>query len=183
MKRVLVAFADGFEEIEALTPVDVLRRLKADVVMAGVGSLAVKGAHGVLVSCDVLIDDVKGDFDCMICPGGMPGSANLAQSWAVNENLAKTAAGGGVIAAICAAPAVVLGPAGFLDGHEAVCYPGMEDAFPSFKFRNERVLVSGKLITAQGPGCAMEFSLAIAEALFGESASRNAAEWLLVRPL
>lgn len=181
MKKVLVVLADGFEEIEALTPIDVLRRAKAEVTVAGVGSSVILGAHGVSVACDCLVDRCRGPFDCVVCPGGMPGASNLASCWEVNEHLIRTAASGGLVAAICAAPAVVLGPAGLLEGHEAVCYPGMEIAFPEFKFGDGRVCVSGNLITSRGPGCAMEFALAIAEYLFGKEIRERLSESLLVR--
>lgn len=181
MKKVLVFLAEGFEEIEALTPIDVLRRAGAEVTVAGVGGLTIRGSHSVSVVCDVAVEDVKGDFDCVICPGGMPGSVNLSASWAVNELTIRTAANGGVVAAICAAPAVVLGPAGLLDGHQAVCFPGMEKAYPEFTFANDRVLVSGNLITARAAGCAMDFALTIVRVLFGQKKNDSLSESLIVR--
>ncbi|MDD2232431.1 MAG: DJ-1/PfpI family protein [Sphaerochaetaceae bacterium] len=181
MKKVLVFLADGFEEVEAMTPIDVLRRLKAEVIVAGVGSLDICSSHGIHVRCDVLDSDVKGSFDCVVLPGGMPGSVNLAASWPVNEKAIQTAAGGGIVAAICAAPAVVLGPAGLLEGHNAVCNPGMESAFPDFKFTDQRVLVSGTIITAQAAGCAMDFSLAIVEALYGKQEMIQMEKHLIAR--
>lgn len=176
MKKVIVFLAEGFEEVEAMTPVDVLRRLGASVTIAGVGSQTVKGAHGVSVVCDEVAGEYTEPFDCVICPGGMPGAVNLASSWPVMQTLARTAAAGNLVCAICAAPAVVLGPAGLLEGHQAVCYPGMEAACPDFGFdREHRVVVSGNLITAKGPGCAEEFAFAIGRALFGPEAAQKAA--------
>lgn len=169
MKKVVVFLADGFEEIEALAPVDLLRRAGAEVVVAGVGGLRIAGAHGVAVLCDEEAERLEGPFDCAVCPGGMPGASNLAASWPVNETLIRTAASGGLVGAICAAPAVVLGPAGLLEGHSAVCYPGMERVFPGFAFGEGRVAVSGNIITARGPDCAVEFSLALVEALCGKA--------------
>lgn len=179
MKKAVVFLADGFEEIEALAPIDLLRRAGAQVVVAGAAGLKAKGAHGVVVLCDAEARSLEGPFDCAVCPGGMPGAANLAASWPVNEILVTTAASGGVVGAICAAPAVVLGPAGLLDGHEAVCYPGMEKAFPDFAFGEERVLVSGNIITGRGPGCAVEFALSLVEALYGEAARATVARGIL----
>ena len=163
--RVLVALAEGFEEIEALTPVDLLRRAGFTVVVAGVGGTEITGTHGITVKAEQLIDDVGTDFAAMVLPGGGLGSKNLADSWAVNEKMLMIANSGGVIAAICAAPAVVLGPAGMLEGHKAVCYPGAETNTPGFAFGTDRVCVDGALITARGVGCAIEFSLAIIEKL------------------
>ncbi len=166
--KVLIVFAEGFEEVEGLTPVDLLRRAGAQVVMAGVGSKEVVGAHGIRIVCDVEISEDTDEYDCMVCPGGMPGSVNLAHSWEVMQRLVKVA-GHGLVCAICAAPAVVLGPAGLLDGHRAVCYPGQEAACPSVQFGTERVVVDGNVITARGAGCAIEFSLGIIEKLFGKT--------------
>lgn len=166
--KVLVVFAEGFEEVEGLTPVDLLRRAGAQVVMAGVGSKEVTSSHGVRITCDVEISEDSNVYDCMICPGGLPGSVNLAHSWDVMQRLIQVSEHG-IVCAICAAPAVVLGPAGLLDGHRAVCYPGQEAACPSVKFGTERVVVDGNIITARGAGCAVEFSLAIIEKLFDKA--------------
>lgn len=163
--RVLVALAEGFEEIEALTPVDILRRAGYSVVIAGVGQTAVTGGHGVTVVCDCTIENAGTEFDAMVLPGGTLGAKNLAASWAVNEKMLLIANSGSVIASICASPAVVLGPAGLLEGHRAVCYPGTEVHVPAFTFGEERVCVDGNLITARGAGCAVEFALAIVEKL------------------
>jgi 4-methyl-5(b-hydroxyethyl)-thiazole monophosphate biosynthesis len=166
--KVLVVFAEGFEEIEGLVPVDLLKRAGAQVVMAGVGSREITGSHGIRIVCDIEVSEADSNYDCMVCPGGMPGSVNLAHSWEVMQRVVKVAEHG-VVCAICAAPAVVLGPAGLLDGRKAVCYPGQEAACPSVRFSDERVLVDGGVITARGAGCAVEFSLAIIEKLFGKA--------------
>ena len=168
--RILVALADGFEEIEALAPVDILRRAGYTVVLAGVGKLHITGAHGITVVCDTLIADAGVDYAAMILPGGGKGSKNLAASWEVNEKMLLIANTDSIIAAICAAPAVVLGPAGLLEGHRAVCYPGAEANTPGFPFASDRVCVDGNLITARAAGCAIEFALAIVEKLSGPEA-------------
>jgi 4-methyl-5(b-hydroxyethyl)-thiazole monophosphate biosynthesis len=165
-KRVLVALADGFEEIEALTPIDLLRRCDVEVVVAGVGKETITGAHNIKVVCDALISDSGTEFDAIILPGGGLGARNLSESWEVHEKMLLMVNQGALLASICASPAVVLGPAGLLHGHKAVCYPGAEENTPDFEFSNERVCVDGNLITAQGAGCAIEFSLAIIEHLF-----------------
>ncbi len=167
-KRVLVVLADGFEEIEALTPIDLLRRSNAEVVVAGVDHDIVTGGHNIKVVCDALISDVGVDFDAIIIPGGGLGARNLSESWEVHEKMLMLVNKGALLASICASPAVVLGPAGLLNGHKAVCYPGAEENTPDFKFSDERVCVDGNLITAQGAGCAVEFSLAIIEHLYDQ---------------
>ncbi len=177
--RVLVPLANGFEEIEAITPIDIFRRAGWDVVVAGVGGSEIEGAHGIKVLSDTLIDDVGTDFDGIVLPGGGLGSKNLAESWAVNEKMLLIANSGGLVAAICAAPAVVLGPAGLLEGRKAVCYPGVEDYVPNFEFSDERVCVDGNLITARAAGCAVEFALAIVEKLGSKQLSDEIAKAIL----
>ena len=105
--RVLVPLANGFEEIEAITPIDIFRRAGWDVVVAGVGGSEIEGAHGIKVLSDTLIDDVGTDFDGIVLPGGGLGSKNLAESWAVNEKMLLIANSGGLVAAICAALSVI----------------------------------------------------------------------------
>ena len=165
-KRILVTLAEGFEEIEALTPVDVLRRAGAEVIMAGIDGEVITGGHGIKVVCDARIEDVDTDFDAIILPGGGLGAKNLSESWLTHEKMLLLVNKGALLASICASPAVVLGPAGLLNGHQAVCYPGAEDHTPDFTFSDMRVCVDGNLITAQGAGVAMEFALAIVEHLY-----------------
>ncbi len=165
-KRILVTLAEGFEEIEALTPVDVLRRAGAEVVMAGIDGEVITGGHGISVVCDAKIEDVDTDFDAIILPGGGLGAKNLSESWLTHEKMLLLVNKGALLASICASPAVVLGPAGLLNGHQAVCYPGAEEHSPDFTFSDMRVCVDGNLITAQGAGVAMEFALAIVEHLY-----------------
>ena len=177
--KILVAFAEGFEEIEALVPVDLFRRAGFTVVTAGVGGTEITGAHGITVACDRRIEDVGIEFDAMVLPGGGPGSKNLAASWEVNEKMLMIANSGKVIAAICAAPAVVLGPAGLLEGHKAVCFPGAEANTPGFEFGDERVCVDGNLITARAAGCAIEFALAIIAKLTDAETAKRIGEAIL----
>ncbi|HHU89316.1 MAG: DJ-1 family glyoxalase III [Sphaerochaetaceae bacterium] len=179
--RVLVPLANGFEEIEAITPIDIFRRAGWDVVVAGVGGLEIEGAHGIKVCCDTLIDEVGVDFKAIVLPGGGLGSKNLAESWAINEKMLLIANSGGLIAAICAAPAVVLGPAGLLEGRKAVCYPGVEEYVPNFEFSDERVCVDGNLITARAAGCAVEFALAIVTKLASKQLSDEIAKAILFK--
>jgi 4-methyl-5(b-hydroxyethyl)-thiazole monophosphate biosynthesis len=179
--KVLVALAEGFEEVEALTPIDLLRRAGFTVVVAGVDGTEIVGTHNITVKADIRIEDAGTDFDAMILPGGGLGSKNLANSWEVNEKMLMIVNSGGILAAICAAPAVVLGPAGLLEGHKAVCYPGAETNTPGFAFGTERVCVDGSLITARAVGCSIEFSLAIIEKLAGSELKDQIAKRILFK--
>ncbi len=172
-KRILVTLAEGFEEIEALTPVDILRRAGAEVVMAGIDGEVITGGHGIQVVADAKIEDVDTDFDAIILPGGGLGAKNLSESWLTHEKMLLLVNKGALLASICASPAVVLGPAGLLNGHKAVCYPGSEANAPDFTFSDMRVCVDGNLITAQGAGVAVEFALAIVEHLWDKDTRDN----------
>lgn len=174
--QAVVVLAPGFEEIEAVTPIDFLRRAGVDVYVAGVGGVEVTGSHGITIRCDGAIDELKTDLplgttiDAVVLPGGIPGANNLAASKAVVELIDRVHSGGGMVAAICAAPAVVLGNSPILQGRRATCYPGFEkhfsgDVIPS----EERVVVDGKVLTSRGPGTATEFAIKLIEELVGES--------------
>lgn len=175
-KRVLVILADGFEEVEALAPIDVLRRSGASVTVSALqyksGTSCVRGAHDVLVGCDALLADVCTDrFDAIVLPGGMPGAKNLHESQTVTKVILDTFKRGDLVCAICASPAFVLAPTGVLDGKRATCYPGCEAVAPNAVFGKERTVRDGNVITGAGPGTALEFGLLISEALFGKDVS------------
>ncbi|MDR1745011.1 MAG: DJ-1/PfpI family protein [Planctomycetota bacterium] len=180
--KAVVVLAEGFEEIEALTPVDVLRRAEAEVTLAGVGGLTIKGAHGVGVAADAALDDLSESFDLIVLPGGMPGSKNIGESAAARE-LARTMLDAGkLVASICAAPVFTLGAWGMLDNRRATCYQGMEGMFPpSVKFSSERVVVDGNIVTSRGPGTALEFALVLAGKLAGEDAAARIARDMIVK--
>lgn len=164
--RVMVAFADGFEEIEALTVVDVLRRVGIAVDMVGVVGSVITGAHGVRMMADKKLRDIKAEeYDGIVLPGGSPGYINLGRSSALLEIVKKMNAKGKLVAAICAAPSV-LAKAGILENKKATIYPGMEKEIPYP--RGDKVVVDGNVITSQGPGTALEFALRIVEALAGK---------------
>lgn len=164
MKRSYLFLAQGFEEIEALSTVDILRRAGMDVTTISIyGDPYVSGAHGITIKADGQFDKTDfSDAEWLIIPGGMPGSTNLHEFSPLSDLLKKHAASG-KIAAICAAPAVVLAPLGILDGKKATCYPGFGNQCDSngAEVHDVPVMVSGNIITANGPASAMKFALAI----------------------
>lgn len=181
-KKAVVLLAEGFEELEALSPVDVLRRAGVEVTVAGVGGLNIKSAHDVTVAADVLLDKLSGDFDMVILPGGMPGSKNLGDSPAARALTEKMLAGGKLVASICAAPVFTLAAWGMLDNKKATCYAGMEKMFPpSVKFSSERVVVDGAITTSRGPGTALDFAFALAAQLVGQGVADKVAGDMLVK--
>ncbi len=181
-KTVLVVLADGFEEIEAVTPIDVLRRAGLEVIVAGVGKREVPGAHGITVETDIILEQYQGSPDAIVLPGGMPGASNLQKSQAVNDIIRKVAKAGKLIGAICASPAVVLAPAGILEGKRATCYPGFEDEFGSkVVFTEERVVRDGQVITSRGPGSALEFSLELVSHLVNDETAKKLAQTMVAK--
>jgi len=177
-KKVMVPFADGFEEIEAFTIVDVLRRAGIDVDMVGVVGTMITGNHGIRVTMDKKISEAKADdYDGIALPGGNPGYVNLGRSGVLIELIKKISGQGKLVAAICAAP-VVLVKAGVLEGKRATIYPGMEKEIPYP--RSERVVVDGNVVTSQGPGTAMEFALKIAEVLVGKDVAYSVKRGLVI---
>jgi 4-methyl-5(b-hydroxyethyl)-thiazole monophosphate biosynthesis len=167
MKRVLVTLAEGFEEIEALATVDVLRRAGLDVVVAGLPGTIVKGRSGVKVVTDTRVDEVdQKEFDCLVLPGGNPGYINLGKSKKVAEIINDFDREKKLIAAICAAPSI-LAKHGVLDNRRATIYPGMEREIP--RPRPANVVTDGHIITSQGPGTSIDFALEIVKTLLGNS--------------
>lgn len=170
MSTSYIFLADGFEEVEALTPVDMMRRAGLDIQTVSIGEdRYVTGAHGVTIEADLNIDDEDmSQADCLIAPGGMPGAKNLHDSAKVCKLFKDQAARGGKIAAICAAPAVLLAQLGILNGRSATCYPGFEKALTEGGAEYEadsRVVIDGDIITANGPSSALPFALAIVDML------------------
>ena len=172
---VYLFLANGFEEIEALTPLDVLRRAGVQVTTVGVGGDSVLGAHGIRVQADIP-DTMYRDAapDMIILPGGMPGSEHLDNSRTVDAALRTAAANGAYLCAICAAP-MVLGKRGYLQGKRAVCYPGFEQYLQGAEVSDGRVEIDGHVITAKGMGAALEFGLALVEVLCGKQKAEQIA--------
>lgn len=181
MKKAYVHFAEGFEEIEALTIVDVLRRAEIPTEMVSVtGHRQVSGAHGIKIITDVVFEDVNYDQAAMIIlPGGLPGAKNLQDHEGLRKVLEKKASQKEPIAAICAAP-MVLGDLGILKGKDAVCYPGFETHLKGARVKNELSVKFDNIITGKGPGAAINFSLEIVKALKGESVANNLANGMIV---
>ena len=165
---VVLFLADGFEEIEALTPLDLLRRAGVEMVTVGLGGREIRGSHGITVLADTDADHMPtGPVDMVILPGGMPGAANLDASELVAATLAHAHQSGAYLAAICAAP-MVLGHQGYLAGKRATCFPGFEEHLIGAIARSEGVVRDGNVITARGMGVALDFGLALVEAIRGE---------------
>lgn len=164
--KVYVFLADGFEEIEAVTIIDILRRAQVDVKSVSVsGSKEVNGAHGIVVNADMLFDsNLLNDGDMLVLPGGMPGATNLELHKGLALLLKEYRDKDKWLAAICAAPKV-LGKMGLLKGKSATCYPGFEADLNGAECSTERVVKDGKIITSRGPGTAIEFSLKLVEVL------------------
>jgi 4-methyl-5(b-hydroxyethyl)-thiazole monophosphate biosynthesis len=179
-----VFLAEGFEEVEALTVVDLLRRASMDVKTTSITeSLIVTGAHGIPVTADTTINDADfANTEWLIAPGGMPGAENLHQCKELNALFKEHAAKQGKIAAICAAPAVVLAQAGLLNGKEATCYPGFEPLCKEngAKMIERPVVTDGNTVTANGPASATLFALAIINKTLGVAKSQEVAQGLLL---
>jgi protein deglycase len=177
--NVLVPLAEGFEEIEAMTVVDVLRRAGIKVTTAGIPGTMIGGSRGVRVMTDTKLDSTVGkDFDALVLVGGSPGYTNLSKSGRLMKMIGDFHRDGKLVSAICGAP-TVLAEAGILANVKATVFPGLEKYIP--KPRNERVVIDKNIITSQGPATAMEFSLAIVEHLAGKDAARNVRQQLVFR--
>lgn len=166
---VYVFLANGFEEIEGLTPVDVLRRAGIEVNTVGVGSGIITGAHGIKVNTDITVDDIKlnDELKMVVLPGGMPGADNLENCGEVSAAVDFCADKDRFIAAICAAPKI-LGHKGLLAGREAICFPGFEQELFGAELSESPVVRDGKLITGKSAGVALKFALKLVEALTSE---------------
>lgn len=181
-KKVLVPIADGSEEIEAVSIVDVLRRAGADVTVASVGPLKITASRGVRIEADRSIADcLEERWDLVALPGGMPGAENLNNSRELARLLERQREQDLPYAAICAAPAVVLEAQGLLQGRKATAHPGFSDRLANREAVESRVVVDGNVVTSRGPGTAIEFALALVSLLYGEEKAAEVAEPMLVR--
>lgn len=169
MKSIFVHLAQGFEEIEAITIIDVLRRSGLEVVTVSIGDdQMVKGAHNIAVKADILFKNADyRQAEMIVLPGGMPGAKNLSEHEGLNAWIKKFFDEGRLIGAICAAP-MVLGKLGILKGKKAVCYPGFEEYLSGAVIKQEPVMVDGNIVTGRGPGVAMQFAYEIVRLLESE---------------
>lgn len=181
-KTIYLFLADGFEEVEALAVVDLLRRSGLGCTMVSIsGNREVAGSHKIMVRADLLLSEI--DFaaaDMLILPGGMPGTANLGACAVLTEQLRAFHKEGKLLAAICAAPGV-LGEQGILEGKTAACYPGFEEKLAGAKVVFDEVAVDGNVITSRGMGTAIPFGLAIVEKLLGKEAAENLGKAVVYR--
>lgn len=180
-KTALIIMADGFEDIEAVAPIDVLNRAGVEVTMAGLQNRPIKAAYGITILPQIAVAEIKGLFDCIILPGGRKNAESLAASTDVISLVQKHHSAGKLVAAICAAPSHVLGEAaGILKGRRATGDQGFDErlAAAGAIVTKERVTVDGNIVTGNGPGAAMLFALMLAEKMAGkEIADQFAAKW------
>lgn len=176
---VYVLFAEGFEETEAVVPVDFLRRAQIPVRMVSMNSdtLWVTGSHGICVQCEQTADGAFPDMEMLLLPGGMPGTRNLDEHPQMNRLLRLALERDCYLAAICAAP-LILGRRGLLQKKKAVCYPGFELELTGAQLQKQRVVQDGKRITAIGPGAAIEFAYTVTSVLAGKACADHVLESL-----
>lgn len=188
-KKVIVVLADGFEDVEAITPVDYLRRAGIEVTTASINSnLVVASRWGdirliadtSLLKLTELDENYSNQFDAVILPGGIPGAENLAASKETVKLLKEMAANNKLICAICASPVLALSPLGLLEGKNFTCYPGMKEKKASGTCLDDNVVVDGNIITSRAAGTAGLFSIAIIEKLLDEAAGKKIAETVLL---
>ncbi len=180
-KKVLVPLAPGFEEIEAITSIDVLRRAGIEVVTVSLNSIDVKGAHNIPVIADKRIKQIKiEEFDGILLPGGMPGAQNLKENSQILKFVRQINENKLMVAAICAAP-MVLETAGILENINATSYPSFKKEVPSCNYKEERVVKDGNIITSRGAGVALEFALEVVEYLEGKKVKEDLIDSMLVK--
>ena len=174
--------ADGFEETEALAPVDILRRAGIPVKTVGVGGELIRGSHNIFVKADMTADELVLDKDMtgVILPGGMPGVRNLDADEGVRNAVSYAFENGKYVCAICAAPSV-LGHMGILNGKKATCFPGFEDELTGADVKADKVAVDGKVITSKGAGCALDFGFAIVAEIKGADEAERIASAMQIR--
>lgn len=179
--KVVVCFATGYEEVEALCTVDVLRRAGIEVVMAGVSGESVNSSRQISINMDASINEIDWDtVNMIVLPGGLPGVDNLYANEIVTKQVVEFKEKGKWIGAICAAPSI-LGKLGVVKGETATCYPGFEDTLEGAILSKERVVISNKIVTGIGAGASLEFAFALLEVLKGEVVTQKLKESMLVK--
>lgn len=182
MKKVYIFLADGFEEIEGLTVVDLLRRAEIEAVTVSIKEdKMVTGAHGISVKADFLFDEIKGTMaDMAVLPGGMPGTTNLLACEPLMDMVLGLHSAGAYVAAICAAPSI-LAEIGLLEGKKATSYPGFEEKMTMADYVYEPVVQDGQVITSRGMGTAIDFSLKLIEVLEGEEKAKKISDSIIYK--
>ena len=177
---IYVFLAQGFEETEAIAPIDILRRCGKEVITVGIGDNIIKGSHGIAVVTDTedKLVELNSDLEMIVLPGGMPGTINLEASETVQKAIDYCIANDLYIGAICAAPSI-LGHKGLLKGKKATCYTGFEQELTGAEVLDEPAVIDGKIITARGAGVAVDFGLKLVEALVSKEKSEKMGEALL----
>jgi 4-methyl-5(b-hydroxyethyl)-thiazole monophosphate biosynthesis len=177
---VYVILGNGFEEIEALTPVDVLRRCGVEVCTAGVGGLKIEGSHGIIVTADCMVDEIdQSQLDMIVLPGGLGGVNAISASAPAMEAIRRAYEDGKHVAAICAGP-TVLASLGITDGKHATSYPSAKEKMSRAIYEESPVVTDGKLTTSRGPGTSMAFGLELARILCGDAVADQVAHDMLV---
>ena len=182
MKKIGIFMADGCEEIEGLTVVDIVRRAKMEIVMISItGKREVTSSHQVTFLTDALAAEVDYDtLDGIVLPGGMPGTLNLQADETVNKVIRQFAAEGKLVCAICAAPSV-LGAADILEGKWATCHPGFEEKLTGAKVEEKEVVVDGNVITSRGMGTAIPFALSLVSQMVSEEKAQELAQSIIFK--
>jgi protein deglycase len=181
MKTVIVILAAGFEEIETITPIDMLKRAGANVQIVGVGGTQITGSHGITVTCDTTVSEIiHQPVDCVILPGGMPGTTNLLESNDVLNIVRSNHRENKLIAAICAAPRI-LDKAGILEGKEYTCYPSAKSEIIHGIHRNSPVITDGNVITGRAAGSVFDFSNEVISHLFSQDIMREVSDKIVYK--
>lgn len=169
--KILVPLAPGFEEMEAITIIDILRRAGLNTITAAVSENPVKGSHNIKITADITLNE-NDKYDAIVLPGGMPGTTNLKDDKRIISIIKSVSKSGGITAAICAAP-IVLAEAGLLNEKKFTCYPGFEDEIKNAHFLPEPVVTDGSIITSRGAGTAIPFALKLVEVLAGTATAKE----------
>ena len=182
MKKVCIFLGEGFEEVEAVSPADLLMRAGAEVTLVSIGDKReVAGAHGIVYTADKLFDEVDyTDVDLLVLPGGMPGTLHLKAHEGLADLIRKANKDGKLLAAICAAP-TIYGEMGLLEGKNATCYPGMEDKLLGANWQEQPVVVDGNFVTSRGVGTAIAFALTLVTILKDEETAKSLANSIVYK--
>ncbi len=182
MSKICIFMADGVEEVEALSVVDLVRRAGITIDMVSImGKKSIDGSHGIVIEADKLIEDIDAsEYDGLVCPGGLKGTNNLKADDRVAELIRKFFGDGKLVSAICAAP-TVLGAAGVLEGKNATCYPGCEDGLTGANKLTDKVVKDGNIITSRGMGTAIDFGLAVVEYFTDEATANDLAKKIVFK--